>query len=77
MNGKKLKLIAATAGVGGVLTMGALTTLSGTSVAEPPPPGPVAPTEMTLPETSTETTAPPTPTTTIAEPEIKGPAPTQ
>ena len=79
MNTKRLKLAAATAGVGGVLAMGALTTFGGTSLAEPPPepppPGPVTTTAVTLPETSTETTAPTTPTTTEAVPEITGPAP--
>ncbi|MET0456794.1 MAG: hypothetical protein ABW137_33590 [Mycobacterium sp.] len=69
---KNLKLIAATAGAGAMLSMGALTVA--TSQAEPAPPGPVEPTEVTTGETTTETTAPLTPTTTIATPTIEGPA---
>lgn len=77
MNGKNLRMAAATAGAAGVLSMGALTAVfSGSAMAEPEPapPGPVETTEATLPETTTETTPPTTPTIPSAEPEIKGPA---
>ena len=58
---KQFKLMAATAGVGAVLAMSALTvTFSNVSVAEPEPapPGPVTTSEVTTGETVTETVAP-------------------
>ena len=76
MNTKKLKLIAATAGTAGVLSMGVLTAaFSGSALADPATPGPIPTPEPTLGETTTDQTAPETtPTTPSAVPEIVGPA---
>lgn len=73
MMSNKLKLLAAAAGAGALVTMGGVTIAS--AEPEPAPPGPVKPTEATMPETSIESPAPSTPTTPSAVPEIKGPAP--
>ena len=70
---KQFKLIAATAGVGAVLAMSALTvTFSNVSVAEPEPapPGPVTTSEVTLGETSTESVAPTELETTFVTPPV-------
>jgi hypothetical protein len=77
VNTTKVKLISATAGVTGMLAMGAVTVAtSGSSVAEPSTPGPVPTPSATLGDTSTEATpAPPGPTTPSAVPSIQGPAP--
>jgi hypothetical protein len=77
VNTTKVKLISATAGVTGVLAMGAVSVaFSGTTVAEPSSPGPVPTPSATIGETSTEATpAPSVPTTSLAVPPIEGPAP--
>jgi hypothetical protein len=70
----KVKLVTATAGAGALLAMGGLTIA--TSVAEPAPPGPVNPGDITTGETTIDHTVPATTSTTISvEPEIRGPAP--
>ncbi len=74
MTSKNVKILAATAGIGAMATMGALTVAT-SSQAEPSTPGPVPTVEATTGETSTETVAPSTPTTTVAVPSIEGPAP--
>lgn len=74
MNGKNMKLVAATAGTAGLLAMGAIAA-SFSAAAEEPTPGPVTTPEATTGETTTEEAPPATPTTTIAVPEIEGPAP--
>ena len=75
MNGKKLKLAAATAGTAGLLAMGGLTiAVSGTSAAEPEPGAPAAPTATTG-VTVTEGVPATTPLTEFAKPSIEGPAP--
>jgi len=75
MNGKNMKVIAASVGAGALIAGGALTAAS-TSWAEPEPstPGPVPTEEATIGETTTETAPPTTPTTSSAVPEIEGPA---
>lgn len=76
MNAKKLKLAAATAGATGVLAMGALTVaFSGTSVADPAAPGPIATPEATTGATTKASTANAEPETSVATPSITGPAP--
>ena len=73
MNGKTMKVMAASVGAGALIAGGALTVAT-TSAAEPATPGPVPTEEATTGETTTETTAPETPTTSSAVPEIEGPA---
>ena len=73
MNGKTMKVMAASVGAGALIAGGALTVAT-TSAAEPATPGPVPAEEATIGETTTETTAPTTPTTSSAVPEIEGPA---
>jgi hypothetical protein len=68
-----MKLVTATAGAGALLAMGGLTIA--TSEAEPAPPGPVTPSEVTLGETTTDQVPATTSTTISVAPEIVGPAP--
>lgn len=73
MNGKTMKVMAASVGAGALIAGGALTVATSSS-AEPATPGPVPTVEATTGETTTETVAPETPTTSSAVPEIEGPA---
>ena len=73
MNGKSMKLVAASVGAGALIAGGALTVATSSS-AEPATPGPVPTEEATIGETTTESVAPETPTTSSAVPEIEGPA---
>jgi len=73
MNGKSMKVVAASVGAGALIAGGALTVATSSS-AEPSTPGPVPTEEATIGETTTETVAPETPTTSSAVPEIEGPA---
>lgn len=73
MNGKSMKLVAASVGAGALIAGGALTVATSSS-AEPATPGPVPTEEATIGETTTATVAPETPTTSSAVPPIEGPA---